>query len=405
MRCEYNSKPDKRLAPSGTKFIQGTAAVRQEGAEFRERMMMRKMKFQLVLAFAALFFAALPAMAQETAKIHGHAQDPTGLPLANGIVTLSSDGGKTAKYTFKTDAGGNYTGDGIAPGTYILIYRNPDTPADKVVDEFPDVKLTAGADTLQDFDMTRAEYIKKLTPDQQKQIEEFKKKNAEVSKENSVIQNLNGDLKTARQDNHDKNYADAETLMTKDTTAKPDAGVLWVELGIAQKGLKKYDDAVVSLKKAIDLDAAGKKPNGDLEGSAGDSLGESLARSGKLPEAQAAYDAAAKANPASAGVYYQNEAIVFSQIGQGDLTIAAADKAIAADPNRAIPYYLKGQSLIAKATVDPKTNKIIAPPGCVEAYQKYLEVAPTGQFAAEVKCLLTEMGATQETGFKSGKKH
>ena len=367
---------------------------------------MRKTKIWLALLCTALLAPATARMhAQEpTGKIHGHVQDPAGTPMKGGTVSLSTDGGKTAKYSFKTDDSGDYKGDGIAPGTYIVIYRNPDTPPDKVVDEFNDVKITAGADVTQDFDMSRAEYIAKMTPEQRKLMEEVKAKNAEVLKENSQIKNLNADLIKARQDNKDKNYTEADSLMTRDTGAKPDAAVLWVELGIAQKGEKKYTEAATSLQKAIDLDKASKKPNPDLQSAAGDSLGEALALAGKIPEAQAAYDAAAQADPKSAAVRYGNEAIIMDRVGNIDATVAAADKAIAADPSKPIPYYLKGKALINKATVDPKTNKIVAPPGCAEAYQKYLELAPDGPFAADAKSVLTEMGTTVKSTYKAGKK-
>lgn len=367
---------------------------------------MRKTKIWLALLCTALLAPATARMhAQEpTGKIHGHVQDPAGTPMKGGTVSLSTDGGKTAKYSFKTDDSGDYKGDGIAPGTYIVIYRNPDTPPDKVVDEFNDVKITAGADVTQDFDMSRAEYIAKMTPEQRKLMDEVKAKNAEVLKENSQIKNLNADLIKARQDNKDKNYTEADSLMTRDTGAKPDAAVLWVELGIAQKGEKKYTEAATSLQKAIDLDKASKKPNPDLQSAAGDSLGEALALAGKIPEAQAAYDAAAQADPKSAGIRYGNEAIIMDRVGNIDATVAAADKAIAADPSKPIPYYLKGKALINKATVDPKTNKIVAPPGCAEAYQKYLELAPDGPFAADAKSVLTEMGTTVKSTYKAGKK-
>ena len=367
---------------------------------------MRKTKIWLALLCTALLAPATARLhAQEpTGKIHGHVQDPAGTPMKGGTVSLSTDGGKTAKYSFKTDDSGDYKGDGIAPGTYIVIYRNPDTPPDKVVDEFNDVKITAGADVTQDFDMSRAEYIAKMTPEQRKLMEEVKAKNAEVLKENSQIKNLNADLIKARQDNKDKNYTEADSLMTRDTGAKPDAAVLWVELGIAQKGEKKYTEAATSLQKAIDLDKASKKPNPDLQSAAGDSLGEALALAGKIPEAQAAYDAAAQADPKSAGIRYGNEAIIMDRVGNIDATVAAADKAIAADPSKPIPYYLKGKALINKATVDPKTNKIVAPPGCAEAYQKYLELAPDGPFAADAKSVLTEMGTTVKSTYKAGKK-
>jgi tetratricopeptide (TPR) repeat protein len=362
---------------------------------------MRKMKLWLALAIAV----CLPAFAQEqTGKIHGHIQDPAGVAVTDGIVTLSTDGGKTAKYTFKADANGDYKGDGIAPGTYTVSLRRPDTPPDKVLDQFQNVKITAGEDTAQDFDMTRQEYISKLSPEQRKQLEALKKQNAEAMKENTVIKNLNADLQKAREDNKNKNYAEAEQLMQKDTQAKPDASVLWLELGTAQAGEKKWPDAETSLKKAIELDSQSKKPNPEIQAAANNSLGEVLANQGKIPDAQAAYEAAAKINPAQAGMYYSNEAIVMSRTGQSDATVAAADKAIAADPNKPIPYYLKGQALISKATVDQKTGKIVAPPGCVEAYQKYLELDPNGPFANEVKGVLQGMGETIKSSYKAPKK-
>ena len=366
----------------------------------------RKTKIWLALLCAALLAPGTARIhAQEaTGKIHGHVQDPAGTSMKGGTVSLSTDSGKTAKYTFKTDDNGDYTGDGIAAGTYTVIYRNPDTPADKVVDEFPDVKIAAGADTTQNFDMSRPEYIAKMTPEQRKLMEEVKAKNAEVLKENSQIKNLNADLLKARDDNKNKNYADADSLMTRDTTAKPDAAVLWVELGIAQKGEKKYTDSATSLQKAIDLDKASKKPNPDLQAVAGDNLGEALAMAGKIPEAQAAYEAAAQVDPKSAATRYANEAIIMDRVGNLDATVAAADKAIAADPSKPIPYYLKGKALINKASVDPKTNKIVAPPGCAEAYQKYLELAPDGPFSADAKSVLAEMGTTVSSTYKASSK-
>ncbi len=360
----------------------------------------------MALAAATLLSALFtPAFAQEqTGKIHGHIQDPAGVPVTDGIVTLSTDGGKTAKYTFHADANGDYKGDNIAPGTYVESLRRPDTPADKVLDQFPEVKITAGGDTAQDFDMTRQEYLSKLSPEQRKQLEELKSKNAAAMKENVVIKNLNADLVKAREDNKAKNFAEAEQLMLKDTQAKPDAAVLWLELGVAQAGQKKNSDAETSLKKAIDLDKASKKPNPEIEAGANNALGEVLANEGKAPDAQAAYDEAAKLNPTQSAMYYTNEAIIMDRAGQVDGTVAAADKAIAADPNKPIPYYLKGKALINKATVDQKTGKIVLPPGCAEAYQKYLELAPDGPFAPEVKSVLQESGQTIKNSYKAGKK-
>jgi tetratricopeptide (TPR) repeat protein len=274
----------------------------------------------------------------------------------------------------------------------------------KTADRFAGIKVTAGADTTQDFDLSRPDYIAKMTPEEKKQLEEVKAKNASINKENATIKNLNADLLAARKDNADKNYPAADTLMTRDLIAKPDESLLWVELGKAQEGEKKLDQAATSLKKAVDLDAASKKPKPEVEAASDNTLGEVLAMESKIPDAQAAYEAAAKADPKGASMYYGNEAIMMDRAGDVDATVAAADKAIAADPNKPLPYYLKGKALINKASVDQKTGKIIAPPGCAEAYQKYLELDPNGQFAADAKSILAEMGGTVKTKYKSGKK-
>jgi tetratricopeptide (TPR) repeat protein len=360
------------------------------------------MKKNLWLAAALIAPLALHAQ-QQTGSIHGHAQDPTGVPIANAQIQISTDG-KTALYTFNADQNGDYKGDNIKPGTYVvtLFVKNANEANYKPVDRFENVKIEPGQNVLQDFDLSRPDYIKKLPPEQQKAIQEAKQKNAGILKENAQVKNLNADLATARQDIKDKKFDDAATLMQKDTAAKPDAAVLWVELAIAQNGQKKYDDAITSAKKAIETNAASKKPSPEIEGAANNTLGEAYAGKNQIPDATAAYDAAAKAQPAQAGMFYSNEAIVLAKSGaNADAVVAAADKAIAADPNKPVPYYLKGQALIAKATVDPKTNKIVAPPGCEEAYQKYLQLDPNGPMAADAKNILAQIGSKQAKSYKA----
>ena len=157
-------------------------------------------------------------------------------------------------------------------------------------------------------------------------------------------------------------------------------------------------------KKAVDLNAASKKPNPTTAAAAYNQLGQALSKGGDAAGASSAYDEAAKTDPTHAGMYYFNEAATFYNSGKLDEAGAAADKAIAADPNRADAYYIKGQSLIPKATVDPKTQKIVAPPGCVEAYQKYLELAPNGPHAADIEGILTGIGAKVKSSYRAGKK-
>ena len=120
---------------------------------------------------------------------------------------------------------------------------------------------------------------------------------------------------------------------------------------------------------------------------------------GKVKEAAAAYELAAKADPTKAATYYFNEAATLFNGNDIDGAAAAADKAIAADPTKADAYYIKGQALVQKATV--VNNVITAPPECIAAYQKYLELAPTGPHAQEVKDVLAGIGAKVAETYKA----
>lgn len=348
--------------------------------------------------------SSAPAASATTASIHGHAQDPLGQPVANTAVEVTTDA-KTALYTFMTDANGDYKGSGIKPGTYtIILYgdiKGKDGKMTKgIIDFHRDVKLTAGTDTEVDFDMTRQAYISKLPPEVQKQIEKVRKENEATEKQNKEIKNVNKLIVNARAARKAGNFDQAIAMDTQATQAKPDVGLTWYELGDSDLAGKKYADAATNYKKALTLLSAEKSAKPDVIAAADNNLGEALAKSGDVKDAVSAYEAAAKVDPAQAGMYYTNEAIVLFKTGQGDAAGAAADKAIAADPNKAIAYYIKGWSLVQHASIDPKTNKIVLPPGTAEAYQKFLSMAPNGPLADDARNILQQAGQTVHSSYK-----
>ena len=70
----------------------------------------------------------------------------------------------------------------------------------------------------------------------------------------------------------------------------------------------------------------------------------------------------------------------------------AFDKTIQADPKRADAYYWKGVNMIGKATL--KGDKMVAPEGTADAFNKYLELDPTGKYADAAKQMLATIGAS-----------
>lgn len=390
------------------------------------------MKRTISLWLGLLALALMPALAQTTpGTIHGKVTNPTGEPQAGGTVGLSTDGGASQKYIFPVDANGNYTGQ--APqGNYMVIYSAADTPG-KIVDSFKGVKIVAGQDTAQDIDMSRAEYINKLTPDQKKQLEELKRANATAVSNNKIVNELNADLKQVNVDVQEaglahttaaqqlgagaspadvqakadeiakEKYTDIETMMLKDVQLRQTEPLLWMSLGRAQVGLKQYDEAITTFKKALDLENSAKKPRAEILGDCNAGIGEANAREGKVAEANAAYQAAAAADPTRAALHLRNEAVIFFQEHNGPAQVDAADAAIKVDPNQPVLYYIKGQGLVGNATVDPKTQTIILPPDCAAAYEKYLELAPTGPYANEVAGILGAAGQKIPSSYKAPK--
>src|SRR5260370_21763164 len=90
-------------------------------------------------------------------------------------------------------------------------------------------------------------------------------------------------------------------------------------------------------------------------------------------------------------------------MGQNEGAIADCDKAIAADPKKADAYFIKGSILLAESAPDAKGN-VNAPAGTAEALKKYLELAPDGGHAEDVKQMLGFIGAKIETTYQGKKK-
>ena len=401
---------------------------RDDSHEGRKRMRTREI---LLTATAVVALgAAVPAIAQN-ATVHGKVLNPAGQPVTDGHVEFTKDLDKPPKErkfinTAPTDAQGNYKAVDVAPGNYVVVVEEQGKDVD-----FQQLSVKEGDDKTLDFDMTRAEYVNSMTPEQKKALEEYKKNNAAAVDANKKIANLNATLTSVRADlkaaqptagDVSKDVSDMKAAVD----AKPDESILWISYGNTleaqgdhlakadkdahkpvtgdDEAMKNYNDAIDAYKKGAELNAASKKPVPADQAAAWNGAGNVLAKEGKPADAAAAFENAVKVEPTSAGMFYGNEAAVLFNAGQTDAAAAAADKAIAADPNRPDAYFIKGQALIAKSTFDSKTQKIVPPAGCVDAYQKYLQLAPDGAHAPAVKEVLASLGEKIDTSYKASKK-
>jgi tetratricopeptide (TPR) repeat protein len=382
---------------------------------------MKQYFVMLALFMLMAGLCANPAFAQDTASVKGVAKDVEGKPIAGATVEwVSLENGR--KYDLKTNNKGEYFSLGLAPGHYKVTLYGPDK---KEIFHYNGFTVSSAENTL-DFDMKKeqanAAQGAGLTPEQLKQQQE---QAAKIAKENSTIKGLNEKLAAAKTAADAGDFETAIAQITEATQMDPSRDLLWAKLGdyeltsaakqtdSAEK-TKRYDAAVTDYQKAVDLrqkalDAApSPKPPDATKTLASfyNNKGKAEAQMGKTEDAVKSYNQAAQLDPAGAGMYYFNLGAILTNANNkndAEMRKAAAeafDKAIAADPNRADAYYWKGTNLIGAATL--QGDKMVAPPGTAEAFQKYLELQPTGPHAEEAKAMLQGLGATVETSY--GKK-
>ncbi|MFA5057067.1 MAG: tetratricopeptide repeat protein [Opitutaceae bacterium] len=178
-------------------------------------------------------------------------------------------------------------------------------------------------------------------------------------------------------------------------------------LGNAQARLGRYEDALQSYEKGLEF-ARGHATAGADSAKVKAGIGQMLTAEGnvylklrKPDEAIARYTAAADIDPNPATAYFNLCATLYNA-GNMAGAATAADKAIAADPGKADAYFIKGSALYADGRMEG--NKYIVPPASIAALKKYLELAPTGPHADDVKAMLDAAGQMPSTADSAARK-
>jgi tetratricopeptide (TPR) repeat protein len=374
---------------------------------------MTKKSLAIFLFVVCALGVYVPSVMAQTGTVKGVCKDAQGNPIADGIVVYQNlDNGQ--KYPLKTNKKGEYFSLGLSAGAYnVSLYKNADDlKANKELFHFNKFPVQLDENVL-DFDLKKqTEDTAKgagLTPEQVKAQQE---QQAKASKENNTVKSLNEKLNTAKTAADAGDYDTAIAAMNDANQIDPTRDLVWFKLGDyyrlsapkqtdpAEKS-KRLESAVEAYQKAVQLKQAvtnDKDPAAAKNLAAYyNNLAEAYAKANKTDDAVKTYALAAQADPASAGQYYFNTGAVLTNAGKVDDALAAFDKVIAADPNRADAYYWKGVNMIGKATL--QGDKMVAPPGTADAFQKYLELQPTGTYADAAKQMLASIGATVETNF------
>src|SRR6267378_2253083 len=347
--------------------------------------------FHKSCVLAAMVLAALAsvltpgAAAQLDGVIHGQIMDIVGKPWADIGVQVVNDQG--AKQETKTDKDGNYAFRNLRSGIYVIRVMLPGQNQ-----PFEDrVQVQAGTEAKKDFN------FKELAGKQGAEYQEALKKNEEAKKGLEALKarvaagdaliaqerQVKADLQKAPPDQRDalkqkladlSNQAVTEFKEAQKTLGEkdPNAPLVFFKLGEAYDAAGAYKQAI-----ALKPEVPGYYNN----------LGNVLARAGKIDEAKAAYTKSAELDPANAATAWRNFGISLYNANRLGDAVEPFQKSAELDPKNPQTWYLLGASLVYKMTTKKVGDReeVRFAPGTIEAYQKAVELDPSGTWGQQAK--------------------
>jgi tetratricopeptide (TPR) repeat protein len=347
----------------------------------------------------ALVFAVIAA-AQGTGRLDGEVLDLQAKPFPDVNVEIKNP--QTGQvYTTKTDKAGKFVQLGLRSGVYEITFKKDNPPVNYVaqlqVQEGQENTVKINFQEIAAKSGPTAEELKKRQEEEQK----FQGLKAHFDAGMAALNDsrtVKGQLASAPPDQksalQDKVNSDCQTAATELQQADQAAGdkdvnnhaTILANLGLALDCENKFEDSAVAFQRSLDL-----KPQPSVYSA----LATDLAKAGKFAEANGACEKGISLDPTVGGVCWKNLGIVLSNGGKMKEAVVPLKKATESQPTDAQAWYLLGNAMAGTIDTKQEGDKLtyIIPPGTMEAYQKCIDVAPTGPYAAQAKQALDGLTA------------
>jgi tetratricopeptide (TPR) repeat protein len=316
----------------------------------------------LCIGLLALALTGLATSASaQTGGIRGKVADESGKPLEGATVLIDSPDG-IGSVTLKTGKNGEFFSIGMRPGNY-----NVKASKDNLSASLRNVHIGLGDPVnVETMTLRRGGTTgSNMSPE-------------EAEKARKQQEALQAAFKSAQAAADAGNLDDAIAQFSKLATEAPKCMVCYLQLGTVQakKGDKdSLDAAEASFKKAIEMDPTSSEPYNALAGlyNSEKKFDEAGQMSSKASELSGA--SGLGGDPTT---IFNQGIILWNQPGKAAEAEKLFQKATVLDPKMADAYYFLGMTLVNQAKLaDAK-----------KPFETYLQLAPTGKYADQVKGLL-----------------
>lgn len=318
---------------------------------------------------AVMLVTAVPASAQ-VGSLQGRVVDEAGKPVPDAEVTLEWTGDTKRVYTVKTNSSGRWVQAGLwsAGGRWNITVRKGDFIGHAFNAEAP----LRALGTVDDIVIIKS--IAAIRAEEE----------AEVRAEEEMKTSVQALLQEVVAAIDSKNHQLAIAKLTEANERIPNCYPCYLQLGTVYRTMKELDKAEEALKKALEINpqfaegydslaalyALQNKLDLAAEASAkadelyGGEMSEQTRRAASISAYNAGVNALNTSNPVEARVQFE--------------------RAIKVNPEMADAYFQLGMSYLVEGTNVG---------GAVKPFEKYLELAPTGDNAAVAKDMLNEIRA------------
>ena len=357
------------------------------------------------LAAGVLWFSSV-SLAQ-TGAVFGKVIGPDGNPYQGALIRIERIEIR-GNYKVKSDKKGNYAHGGLPVGDYNISVEIDG----RIVDGVQNLRLGVQPKEI-DFDFaagargqeqmrtqggTSQQQREQMSPEERRQWEKLNQESAVII---SKKKKVNAAYNAGRQASRAKDYQTAVNSFNEAAALGPEHHIVWADLAMAEGNLavtkagderqRILESGFAHYRKAIEMDPENASYHYNL--------GLALAKNGRFEEGAAELEKAAGLDPLKAGSYYFNLGKVMVNTGRTQDAVSAFKKTTEVQPAYAAAYYRLAMALVGSAKMNEDgTVETVA--GTVEAFRKYLELEPTGPYAAASEQMIQRLTGNVDTQYE-----